>query len=232
MKKNIIIFDFETTGLNLFHDKIIQFCFYNLGTNEIYSNYVCPERMISLEATKNSHGLTNLDVDSYPTFEEQYPKIKEFIGENAYLIGHNINQFDKNILGFELKRFGEKIPPKWKFIDSFSLARCFLPDLKSHKQDALREYYQISSHNAHLANKDVLDLHLIYKKMVGNTSMKTLYLISEEYRNIMPFGEHKGKYIKDVSLKYLKKQYKYGKITEEKNFDLVRKIREIHVLGI
>lgn len=232
MKSNIIFFDFETTGLNLFHDKIIQFCFYNLGTNEIYSNYVCPERMISLEATEKTHGLTNLDVDNYPTFEKQYPKIKKFIGKDAFLIGHNIHQFDKNIFGFELQRFGKKFPVNWKFIDTLSLARYFLPHLKSHKQDALREYYEISNHNAHLANKDVLDLYLIFEKMVGDTPIEELYAISEDSRDRMPFGEYKGRYIKDLKLKYLKKQYIYGKITEEKNFDLVRKIREIHVLGI
>lgn len=225
-----ILFDFETTGLNIFHDRIIQFCFLNLDTNEIYSNYVNPERMISLEATQKAHGLTNLDVERYPTFKEQYNKILDFIGKNVYLIGHNVNNFDKNIFGFELQRIGKKFPVNWKFVDTLPLARYFLPHLKSYKQDVLREYFNISNNNAHLANKDVLDLQIIFQKMVNSTPIEELYNISENERNKMPFGEFKGKYLKDINLKYLKKQYENGCITEERNFDLVRKIREIYVL--
>lgn len=223
-----ILFDFETTGLNIFHDRIIQFCFLNLDTNEIFSNYVNPERMISLEATQKAHGLTNLDVERYPTFKEQYNKILDFIGRKdcVYLIGHNVNNFDKNIFGFELQRIGKKFPVNWKFVDTLPLARYFLPHLKSYKQDVLREYFNISNNNAHLANKDVLDLEVILKRMVGDTKIEELYNISEDERDKMPFGIYKGKYIKDLCWKDFEKYYSY--ISEEKNFDLYNNILTTH----
>jgi DNA polymerase III epsilon subunit-like protein len=219
-----ILFDFETTGLDVQNDKITQFCFFNIDTKEIYSNYVNPEKVISYEATDIT-GITNIDTTNYPTFKEQYVEIKRFIGKDAYLIGHNIHNFDKNIFGFELQRIRKNIPVGWKFIDTLFLARYYLPELKSHKQDILREYYNILNNNAHLANKDVLDLDIILERMMGDTKIEELYNISEDGRNKMPFGIYKGKFIKDICLEDIDKYYQ---LSEEKNFDLYNNILRIH----
>ena len=52
MAYKLVFYDFETTGLNPFHDKIIEYSFNKSNTNETLSNLVNPETSISPIITK------------------------------------------------------------------------------------------------------------------------------------------------------------------------------------
>ena len=201
---NTIIFDLETTGLDVEKVRIVEYMFYNIKTHEYISGFVNPECEIPPEVIK-INGITNMDVDDQPVFKEHIEKIMDFIGPKAYLVAHNAIRYDVPLLYNELKRNGQKPLKGWKVIDTLRIARTLYPDLKNHKQDTLREKFKLGLNNNHQANKDVLDLGVIFCNMLKGKKIEELYKMSNEFiYTRMPFGKHRGKLISEVPDDYIK----------------------------
>jgi len=198
-----IIYDLETTGLRTKKDKIIEIYLYNIDEETFLHLLINPDCKISPKTTK-IHGLTNMDLENKPIFKDVVPQILDFCGEKAYLISHNNFGFDKRFLLSEIKRSGFKPSKKWKYIDTLSIARHVLPNLKNHKQDTLRNYFGLSFNNSHRANKDVKDLSLILKKLTNDMSIEDIYKLSNSFYDKMPFGKYKGISLIKVPKDYVK----------------------------
>lgn len=107
LKKPLVFFDLETTGVNIGTDRIVEIAILKVhpnGNKESYTWLVNPEIEIPAEATA-VHGITNEKVVTEPTFKELAPKVNEVI-EGCDLAGFNSNRFDIPLLAEELMRAG------------------------------------------------------------------------------------------------------------------------------
>jgi DNA polymerase-3 subunit epsilon len=108
LKKDLVFFDVETTGLHVIRDRIIQIAMIRYpaqgGEPKELSMLINPGIPISEEAIK-VHGITSADLANQPTFSQVAEKIFRFL-ENCDLAGYNSNRFDIPILMEEFARCG------------------------------------------------------------------------------------------------------------------------------
>jgi DNA polymerase-3 subunit epsilon len=107
LKKPLVFFDLETTGVNIGTDKIVEISILKVfpnGNKESKTWLVNPEVEIPKSAS-DIHGITNEQVVTEPTFKELAHKISEMI-EGCDLAGFNSNRFDIPLLAEELMRAG------------------------------------------------------------------------------------------------------------------------------
>jgi DNA polymerase-3 subunit epsilon len=128
LKKPLIIFDLETTGLDLVKDRIIQIAYikaYPDGKEEIHNYLINPGVSISPEISGIT-GITNDMVKDKPSFKFMASQLqKEFM--DCDFAGFNSNHFDIPMLAEEFLRAG---------ID-FDFSRCNLIDVQTifHKME-------------------------------------------------------------------------------------------------
>lgn len=132
MKLNItrplVIFDLETTGLDLVRDRIIQISYIKLmtdGSEQRQNMLVNPGKDIPQEVTELT-GISNDDVKDAPQFKELAQQLSEAF-EGCDFAGYNSNHFDIPLLAEEFLRAG---------ID-FDFSKCRLIDAQTifHKME-------------------------------------------------------------------------------------------------
>ncbi len=107
LKRPIIFFDLETTGLNITQDRIVELSFIKVMPNgeEISkTRRINPEMPIPAEATA-VHGITDDDVKDQPTFKQIAKSLAE-IFKGCDFGGFNSNRFDVPMLDEEFNRAG------------------------------------------------------------------------------------------------------------------------------
>jgi DNA polymerase-3 subunit epsilon len=107
LKKDLVFFDIESTGLNVIRDRIVQIALIKYskdGSVHEFESLINPGIPIS-EESMAIHGITPEDLKNKPTFAQIGPKIFEFIGD-ADLSGYNSDRFDVPMLMEELARIG------------------------------------------------------------------------------------------------------------------------------
>ena len=128
LKKQLVVFDLETTGLDLVKDRIIQISYIKVmptGEEERGNYIVNPERHIAQEITDLT-GISDADVKDKPTFKQLAALLNEkFTG--CDFAGFNSNHFDIPLLAEEFLRAG---------ID-FDFSKCRLIDAQTifHKME-------------------------------------------------------------------------------------------------
>ena len=128
LTKPLVVFDLETTGLDLVKDRIIQISFIKVfpsGIEERHNYLINPECYIKPEITQLT-GISNEDVKSMPTFKQLAPKLCELF-KGCDFAGFNSNHFDIPLLAEEFLRAG---------ID-FDFSKCRLIDAQTifHKME-------------------------------------------------------------------------------------------------
>jgi len=128
LKKPLVIFDLETTGLDLVRDRIIQISYIKLlpSGEELRGNeLINPERPIPQEVVTLT-GISNDDVKDKPTFKQLGQKLAEIFTGSDFA-GFNSNHFDIPLLAEEFLRAG---------ID-FDFSKCRLIDVQTifHKME-------------------------------------------------------------------------------------------------
>ncbi|MDG1933568.1 MAG: 3'-5' exonuclease [Flavobacteriales bacterium] len=107
LKKPIVFFDLETTGIKVAVDRIVEISILKIfpnGNKESKTWLVNPTVPIPEETTL-IHGITNEKVVNEPTFSELSDDIYRLI-ENCDLAGFNSNKFDIPLLAEEFLRAG------------------------------------------------------------------------------------------------------------------------------
>jgi len=107
LKKPIVFFDLETTGVKVAVDRIVEISILKIfpnGNKESKTWLVNPTVPIPEETTL-IHGITNEKVVNEPTFSELSDDIYRLI-ENCDLAGFNSNKFDIPLLAEEFLRAG------------------------------------------------------------------------------------------------------------------------------
>ena len=105
LKKPIIFFDLETTGIDITRDRIVEICYikvYPDGREVEYCKRINPGMHIP-EVASAVHGIYDEDVKDCPQFKEVAREIaNEF--EGCDLAGFNSNRFDLPLLAEEFLR--------------------------------------------------------------------------------------------------------------------------------
>ncbi len=154
LTRPLVFFDLETTGLNVFKDRIVEISVLKLmpdGATEVKTRRINPEMHISEEATAVHH-ITDEDVKDAPTFK-QISKSLAGIFEGCDIAGFNSTRFDIPMLCIEFKNAG---------ID-FDLSQRKLVDVQTiyHKKEprdlsaAYRFYCEKDLEDAHSAEADI-----------------------------------------------------------------------------
>ncbi|MCI5710348.1 MAG: 3'-5' exonuclease [Prevotella sp.] len=107
LTRPLVVFDLETTGLDLVKDHIIQISYIKVnldGTEQRGNHYVNPGKPIPPEVVKLT-GITNEQVTDAPYFKALAPQLaNEFAG--CDFAGYNSNHFDIPMLAEEFLRSG------------------------------------------------------------------------------------------------------------------------------
>lgn len=186
--QNKIWFDLESTGLNFYHEKIIEFGAIN-SKNETFSTLVNPGIEISEKITQITN-ITNEMVKDAPNEEEAFKKFIDFCNNSfrntshnspIYLIAHNGNNFDFMFLKTLSKRYRVALP-NFVYIDTINISKLLWPERWSHSLATLCKYYHINQDNAHRAFEDTQVLKTIteqmlskFDKVYGISDMKSVY---------------------------------------------------------
>jgi len=182
---NVFFIDFETTGLNPYHDEIIEFAIKQKDTENFVSNVVrpnktkvIPPKITEITNITNDMVFSNLSVNSMNACELIFTFLKEnYSGEGfIYLIAHNGIPFDFVILKTLMKTYANgndiknidlfDIYPIIKFIDSLDVSRKLVKDLDSYSQRNLCRVFNVVQENAHRAYGDVEDLNKVYNAVI------------------------------------------------------------------
>ena len=182
---NVFFIDFETTGLNPYHDEIIEFAIKQKDTENFVSNVVrpnktkvIPPKITEITNITNDMVFSNLSVNSTNACELIFTFLKEnYSGEGfIYLIAHNGIPFDFVILRTLMKTYANgndiknidlfDIYPIIKFIDSLDVSRKLVKNLDSYSQRNLCRVFNVVQENAHRAYGDVEDLNKVYNAII------------------------------------------------------------------
>ena len=128
LTRPLVVFDLETTGLDLVRDRIIQLSYIKVmpdGEERRENLLVNPGKAIPQEVTELT-GISNDDVKDAPTFKEIAPTLNEKM-KDCDFAGYNSNHFDIPMLAEEFLRAG---------ID-FDFSKCRLIDAQTifHKME-------------------------------------------------------------------------------------------------
>lgn len=159
-KKDYIVFDLETTGLDCIKDKIIEIAaikYKNYNQIDSFHFLVNPRIEISDKITKLT-GITNDDVKNAETIEKILPKFVEFI-EDYPLVAHN-SSFDLSFIERNLKLSNMKLINN-KNIDTLFLSRKYIDFTKNHKLETLKKALKLN-YKSHSAFDDCLTTNELY----------------------------------------------------------------------
>ncbi len=167
--EEIIFFDLETTGTDIFRSEIVELAAIrvHLRGGEVrelgqFHSLVKPSRAIPPSATE-VHGITDKDVSDAPPLEDVLPRFLEFIGDSP-LAGHNIDRFDLplirryagNLLGAVIGNLS---------LDTLPLSRRLFPG-EPHRLGVLAEKLGVPIVDAHRALEDVRTNIGVFGKMI------------------------------------------------------------------
>ena len=161
-EETIVVFDTETTGLDVFHDDILQIAAVKMRGGKVADDswfvvYIDTDRTIPamlgdivnpiIEERKHHRLLSHSDA------------LRQFMAyaDGCRLLGHNAD-YDYHILDFNLRRYapdiclGDSHP---SYLDSLRLVRLLHPELKEHKLKYLLAVIGLEGTNSHLADDDV-----------------------------------------------------------------------------
>ena len=187
VKQNeIIYFDFETTGLNPYHEHIIDYAFLleDPESNEVYiESLVNPNTKFDKIITDIT-GIHPDDLEDKKNIYHHVETIYDFINSNhkqilhksipqRFLVAHNCEGFDKIFLMRLFQEFKSNYPltKNWHFIDTLPLAKKMLPDLKSHSLKTLCKYYNIKE-GTHRALSDTVALKQVFNRLITDLSYR------------------------------------------------------------
>jgi len=183
----VIIFDLETSGLNPYHDDIIEIGAKILKEDCSFQMLVKPKsgRPVSKKITQIT-GITNRDLRANgQSWEQAYSEFYNWLFENTKdkenitLVSHNGDTFDfvffRRMLN-DLSTLVDKVNidvEKINFIDTLPLSKRLYPNRTYYNQPSLARTFSIIVDNAHRAMGDVIVLEQLYSRIMIDFKINT-----------------------------------------------------------
>lgn len=217
LRRPLVFFDLETTGINITHDRIIELSYIKIFPNGLEESETLrfnPERPIPAEATAVHH-ITDEMVADKPTFK-QYAKIlaRNFTG--CDFAGFNSNRFDIPFLDEEFHRADVDF--------DFSRARFIDVQTIFHKKEprnliaAYRFYCDKDLEGAHSADADTRATYEVFQSQLErypdlgndveqlskfgnqtrNVDLMGRLIFNDKDQEVINFGKYKGQLAEDV----------------------------------
>lgn len=220
LKKPIVFFDLETTGINIVKDRIVEISLLKIlpdQSRESLTMVINPEMPIPEKVSK-IHGIRDKDVIDKPKFKEVAKKVAAFM-DGCDIAGYNSNHFDVPLLAEEFLRAG---------VD-FDFKRRAMVDVQVifHKMEqrtlaaAYKFYCGQDLENAHSASADTIATYEVLKSQLDKyenlqNDIQELAKFSSHHKfvdfagriiynadgeEVFNFGKHKGQKVEDVLAK-------------------------------
>ncbi len=193
-KDNIIVFDVESTGVDVTEDEIIQIAAVKVNrrgqVTEKFERFLKNNK--SVKNSEHVHGFS--DEFLKKNGEDKNIVLKEFVKflEDAVIVGHNV-QYDINILTSELQRAGfDKLKFK-AFYDTLDIYRRFYPNLPNHKLETLSRIFETENKPSHDAMDDIQATKDILVRAIKNdimpTSLERIAYMSKHLKSFMSIAD-------------------------------------------
>lgn len=203
--KEIVLFDTETTGLDIFNDDIIQIAAIKIKNGmviqgseldiiiKLQGDKIIPRTLnngvinpMLKEYARRSSGTQN-ENQYFMEAEEAFDFFVNYIG-NAELLGHNVN-YDIHILENNIARRTKNItfniPVYW---DTLKMARMLDPNLRKYTLESLLETYGLEGVNSHNALDDIKATKSLtdycFKKMYEFVDTQTNFISHPEIKKV------------------------------------------------
>jgi len=163
-EEEIIVFDTETTGLNVFQDDIIEIAAIRIKGGKVVGEpldlYIETDKPILPMLGDKENPMYAIYHEKMSTGELLSPsdalrRFLAYVGTSP-ILGHNAN-YDYNILDNNLQRYCNDTMQAHDIhcFDSLKLIRLLAPSLHSYKLESLLETFQLAGVNSHQAIDDV-----------------------------------------------------------------------------
>lgn len=217
LKNPIVVFDLETTGINVASDRIVEISWLKIlpsGQESGNTQRINPTIPIDPKATE-IHGISDEDVKDMPTFKDIAKSIAREL-EGCDLAGYNSNKFDIPLLAEEFLRAEVEIDmSKRKFID----VQVIFHKMEQRTLVAAYKFYcNKELEDAHSARADTMATYEILKAQLDRYSdlennVEFLSTFSAQNRNVdfagrivlndedvevFNFGKYKGEPVEEV----------------------------------
>ncbi|WIF94677.1 PolC-type DNA polymerase III [Caminicella sporogenes] len=177
LEQAFIVFDIETTGLSFKHDKITEIGAVKIENGKVidrFSSLINPQIKIPEKIVKLT-GITDEMVKDKPTIDKVLPKFIEFIGDNP-VVAHNAS-FDTSFIKENCSLLG--ISFKNPIVDTLTLSRVLLPNLKKHRLNVLAKHFNVNLENHHRAVDDAEATAEIFIKLLTMLKEKNISKLNE-----------------------------------------------------
>ena len=163
-EEEIVVFDTETTGLNVFQDDIIEIAAIRIKGGEVVGEpldlYIETDKPILPMLGDKENPMYAIYHEKMSTGELLPPsdalqRFLAYVGTSP-ILGHNAN-YDYNIVDNNLQRYCNDTMQAHdiRCFDSLKLIRLLAPNLHSYKLESLLETFQLAGVNSHQAIDDV-----------------------------------------------------------------------------
>ncbi len=163
-EEEIVVFDTETTGLNVFQDDIIEIAAIRIKGGDVVGEpldlYIETDKPILPMLGDKENPMYAIYHEKMSTGELLSPsdalqRFLAYVGTSP-ILGHNAN-YDYNILDNNLQRYCKDMIQAHdiRCFDSLKLIRLLAPSLHSYKLESLLETFQLAGVNSHQAIDDV-----------------------------------------------------------------------------
>lgn len=241
--ENVVVFDVESTGINIIEDEIVQIAGIKINNKgeviESFQRFLIPKK--SVGDSYLVHGFSDQFLKE--NGENKKVVLKNFLQfiKDTVIVGHNVT-FDISILNSELERLSLEKASFKTYYDTLDIARRFYPSLTNHKLETLSKLFNTETKSSHdamddiLATKDVLMAML--KEKVKPTIINRMVVYGKYIKKFEPIYEEitnlkKLSYIKNpkdiigeiVNKTKIKEIYKdqYIKINNLREFFVIAK---------
>ena len=186
LSKDIIVFDIEGTGTDIFADNIIQLSAIKIRKGKKIAEF---NRYLKSDKPVGDSEKVHHISDKYLQTHGENPKLvlQEFCQfiQNTIITGHNIRGYDMDILNQNLLKHNLK-PVDFSNInfDTLDLVRRFYPNLPNHKLEFLSNHFQFETKSNHNSLDDVFAtwelLHKLLEDKIIPTAKKRSELINKQ----------------------------------------------------
>lgn len=242
-KDNIIVFDVESTGVDVTEDEIIQIAAIKINKQgEIIDRF---EKLLKNKKTVGNsyyvHGFS--DEKLAKEGEDKDKVLREFVeySKGSIIVGHNV-QYDINILSSELRR-ADLGKPKFKsFYDTLDIYRRFYPGERNYKLENLSNIYETKHKPSHDAMDDIIAtgellVRALNEKIIP-TSLERMTLMQKHLKQFTSISEKLNKLFEEAENKrpyelveYIIKDFNIKSMYEgEANVEKLNRLRDLYAL--